>query len=598
MQLNKEQQAAVKSDAKRILTVAGPGTGKTRVLTHRIERMVKNRGESPLSVLALTFTRKAAGEMAERLSGMLTLAEVRKMRIGTFHSVALQIVREWGDLLGYKENLSIYDQVDQLDIIKSIISDFGLKVKVKDVLEVMQHRAERKIPAHAKELDVKPVLDQYQNTLRRYNALDYQGLLDTAVMLMRIYPEVRKHYHNQWRLVFVDEYQDTDIVQWEFLELLDPDQLFVVGDYRQSIYGWRGARPDLLMQFAKIATRFDLVKNYRSLPGIIEHANGIISSKKYGEPLVSTRESKNDNQVHCGAFDGLMHEGMYIVDQVITLVSHTSPGYQYRDIAILARKNRQLALFSQWLRDSQHDLDVPHVRIGAKMEFWKSEPARVCAQVLKLINNPHDNQSLRSILKILNILVPDLKTLEWQARKANKPLVEVLPENNPVRRGYELINREDLESHPADLVFMSFCGECDIREHYLERRLTTKAGQVETFADRLTSGLYSIEDFLDWYNFREVDDELEEAEDQDRVKLMTVHAAKGLEFPVVIVLGCTDDDFPAKKGDMEEERRLFYVAATRPKDRLYLICPLMDERGKPKKPSRFLASRKGPVCTT
>ncbi|MBW7995337.1 MAG: ATP-dependent helicase [Candidatus Glassbacteria bacterium] len=594
MNLNKEQLAAVNSDSDRILTVAGAGTGKTHVLTNRIQRLVES-GESPNTMLALTFTRKAAGEMRDRLGKMLTPAKAGKMRIGTFHAIALQVVKDWGDRLGYKPNLSIYDQVDQRDVIESIIKDFGEKVSVGLVLEVMQHEAERKTPAHPKRLEVLHILHQYKNILRRYNALDYQGLLDTALKLMIEFPEVILHYRRLWRLVFVDEYQDTDIVQWDFLQILSPDKLFVVGDYRQSIYGWRGARPDLLMKYADIATRFDLVKNYRSLPGIVYFANNIVSSALYGEPLIPTRKSPRKVHVHTGAFADLLHEGIYIVETIKELVDHHD--YRYADIAVMARKNGQLKNFAQWLKDSRYDEDVPFVRIGSKLDFWKSEPVRVCALALRLINNPFDNRTLYSILRTLNIEVPDLKRLEWMANKAGQPMFTFLPEDNPVRRGCAYACNSKVGDYPASVVFKIFTRHCDIKGHYSESKRTTKAGLVAKFAEILDYSLipWTLQSFLEWHAFREIEDELSEEETGDTVRLMTVHAAKGLEFPVVIVMGCTDEDFPAMKGDEQEERRLFYVAATRPREGLYVTCPLMNEWGGLNRPSRFMTtSKKGP----
>ena len=591
MNLNTGQLAAVNSDANKILTVAGAGTGKTQVLTSRIQRLVES-GESPSTFLCLTFTRKAAGEMRERLSDMLSQQEAQKLTICTFHALALQVVKEWGERLGYKPCLSVYDQIDQRDVVESIISDFGLKISVGLVLEVMQHEAERKQPAHPKRAEVLPALYQYHNILRRYNALDYQGLQDTALGLLSTYPEVLQHYRRKWRVVFVDEYQDTDITQNEILRALDPGRLFIVGDQRQSIYGWRGARPDMLIHFAQHAEQISLVKNYRSLPGIIAFANNIVPSDLYGDRLVATRKSRIKNNVHIEAFADHVQEGMFVVDTIKGLVSDC--GYSHSDIAIMARTNRQVKGLAQWLKDSRHDEDVPFVRIGSKMDFWKSEPVRLCAQVLRLMNNPFDNRSLYSILRVLDLEEPNLKRLEWMANKAGQPMVGYLSEGNPVRLGYEGARSTNIGVRSAAGVFRDFARCCDIKEHYTERKLKTKASLVDKFIGIIEYSLlpWTLQSFLDWHCLREIEDELSEEETGDTVKIMTVHAAKGLEFPVVIIIGCTDDQFPSKKGDPAEECRLFYVAATRARDRLYITCPLMDEFGGLTVPSRFMSTSK------
>lgn len=291
MPLNKEQLKAVNSVSKRMLVVAGAGSGKTRTLTHRIARLIEE-GASPYNVLAMTFTRKAAGEMRTRLESMISGKDAKKITIKTFHATCLDIVKAFGELLGYRKNLSVYDEVDRKDILESIIKELGFKLSTKEVLSVKETLGcGQRIPQ--KHQQALLVLNEYENTLKRYNAIDYHGLLEKAVELLRS-PGVYKHYHNLYRYVFVDEYQDTDPLQAEFLNLLRPEYLFVVGDFRQSIYGWRGAKPELLFEFVKDgAQRIDLFQNYRSLPDIIAFANTIFTDKSYGEKLVGVRQSKS-----------------------------------------------------------------------------------------------------------------------------------------------------------------------------------------------------------------------------------------------------------------------------------------------------------------
>ena len=589
MSLNQKQLEAVNSDSKRMLVVAGAGTGKTRALTHRIARVI-GEGVSPYNILAITFTRKAAGEMRTRLEAMLPKKDIRKLRIGTFHSVCLDVVKSFGDLLGYRKNLSIYDEVDRKDILESIIKDLGLKLSTKKVLKVKESLLRGTEPeSSANEI---LVIMEYENTLRRYNAIDYFGLLEGAVKLLKN-PRVQEHYHNLYRYVFVDEYQDTDPLQYEFLMLLQPEQLFVVGDYRQSIYGWRGARPELLFEFAKgEAQRVDLVQNYRSLPKIIEFTNSIITDEEhYGKKLVGVRQSTVGPQVWKNTFYGMLDEASFIAETINELISHN--GNNYSDIAVFARKNRTLEDFSQWL--TVFGQGIPNVRIGAQADFWKHEEIRLCVNALRLLNNPDDNHSLKSILRTLKIEVPEFKRLEWLARKKQIPLLEALPDDLSFKARFKAAcsNLADMEeSFNAANTLLTIANYLRLTDWYIGHSLMTRAKRICEMGDFLTKKGWTVEEFLSWFAWREIQDELIDHEKENKVRLMTVHAAKGLEFPVVFVMGLTAGDFPAAWGEPEEEQRLFYVACTRAEDQLILTCSQVDERGKKKYPSKFLALEK------
>ena len=581
MPLNKAQAQAVNSNSKVILCVASAGTGKTRVLTARTARLLKEDRISPLNILCLTFTRKAAGEMRERLGTMLPENVVRKLRIGTFHSFCFEIIKQWGELAGYRKNVSIYDEIDQKDILEAIINDFGFKTNPRAVLAARKEEQQ--------DADVKCVLDEYKSILRQYNALDYDMLVDTALELLGM-PQVLEYYRNRFRHILIDEYQDIDPYQYELHRILQPDSLFVVGDNDQAVYGWRSADMRILLDFMEKfpkAEKIILEDNYRSQPGIVEFANRVIEKNKnrFEKKMVAYRDGRLEPVINPG-FEGVFEEGQFVLAEVNFLRSAFR--HDYREIAILARTNRQLIEFEAWLKTT----DLPCVRIGSKQDLWKREEIRLCANLLKILYNPWDNQALKSIFRTLQVDIPALKRLEWQARKQEKCLLEVVEHDiaNVIRGhvdGHVFIPGR-LKGERASDVLLNICNGLHVTDFYLQRMLTTRVERIKQAGTYLIEKGWSLEAFIEWYSMREATDELEDCGNEDKVRLMTVHMAKGLEFPVVFVIGLADGVFPSRRGDQEEERRLFYVACTRARDRLYLSCPLTDGNGKELKPSTFL----------
>ncbi len=601
--LNDNQLAAVKTANNRALVIAGAGSGKTRVLTHRIEELI-NQGASAYSILALTFTRRAAGEMKERLAGMLTDRDVRKMEVSTFHSVCLRIVREIGELLGYRRNLSIYDDIDRRDVLAAVIGNLGLRrVSVKAAVAYLEATAAGEAlhdDDFLKLEQLKSAIREYRNILRQYNALDYTGLLEAATHLLENYPNAREHYGNIWRHVLVDEFQDTDELQVRFLRALAPETLFMVGDYRQSIYQWRGARPQLLFDFSEEqgAARFDLSLNYRSVPEILELANRVIDEGgggRYGKSLEPVRVSGSELQVEACRFEDMVQEAEFIVERISCLVQDC--GYGYRDIVVLARTNRMLEGFAQWLRDSGREQDMPFVRIGKMAEFWKKEEVRLCVNILKLLHNPHNNQALKSIFRTLKIEIPDIKLHEWQARRHGVPLVRYLaaadePGHLAQAGAFcDVIGRYGRNpSLSLGFLFGEAVNAWDVADFYRQRMLTSRVENIRRAGDHILDRGGDLEGFLEWHAFRDLQDELEGARHEDKVKLMTVHAAKGLEFPVVFLMNVVDGQIPHRRSNYEEERRLFYVAVTRAADSLIITSSLTGENGKPQEPSPFMAN--------
>lgn len=612
MNLNDQQLQAVKSDSSHVLVVAGAGAGKTRVLSERVIEMT-NRGHSPSTFLCLTFTRKAAGEMKARLLKRLPERDVRKIRCGTFHSVCLDIVKQVGELIGYRKNLSIYDERDREDVLRMVTAHLGLKLSVKKSVAALEatiagHPTEGKDFQESERLG--SVVREYHSVLHQYNALDYSGLISQAVRILEEFPNAKQHYSNIYRHILVDEFQDTDLLQCRLLRALSPESLFLVGDVRQCIYQWRGAQPQLLFEFSKEqeAARYDLALNYRSMPDILELANKVIddSDGRFGKSLEAVRVGKESElQVETCQFEDMLQEGRFIAERIKWL---TGPGgYKPGDIAVLARTNRTLVALEQWFRDSGFDTDFPFVRIGKQAEFWKKNEVRLCVNILKLLHNPNDNQALKSILRTLDIEIPDLKRAEYLARKQGWPLLRFF--------GY---NREDAAFAP--LAAVPFCSVIDryertpallasdlfidavnawgVIDFYRQRGLKGRVENIKKAGQWILDMGYTLEEFLSWYAYRDLQDELDEERHRDKVKLLTVHAAKGLEWPVVFCLGLTEGEFPHRRSDSEEERRLFYVATTRAADLLILTCSLTDEYGKARRPSIFINPLQGAVNAT
>jgi len=579
--LNEQQAQAVTSDSPVILTLAGAGSGKTRVLTHRIAHLVENR-VSTSNMLALTFTRLAAKEMKERLIRLIGENNAKKLFCGTFHSFCVKVLREWGNLINIEPNFTIYDEEDRRAIVEAIISEFKFKkVKVSDVLKHLGQWDKALFMLG----DEGKVIKEYLYQLKQNNALDLDMLLHKTNDLLDI-DQVRDYYRNIYRYVFVDEYQDTSSPQDSIIQKLSPENLFVVGDDYQGIYGWRGANIQNILLFNSSIRYPDaevvkLEQNYRSTNQIVKAANSLISHNvnqthktliagRDGEPVTIT--FFGDEKVEAKGIAGAIRQ-LGIDD--------------YSNAAVLARTNRQL-LYIKGFLDQQ---GIPCQLVNNQDDVFKMPVVKDVLTCIQAAHNPKDNVVVKKAFRILqpNSVLWNMDLWELQAVDKELSLMEILEgSEHPEAVGFldlvskikEVLN-EDFQD--AEHVFLQTISILGLRESLAEMNLTYRINHLDDAHKQISrwqevqNGIGLGEDyatFIQYLNTRDIQEKLVQ-EKVNAVKLLTVHAAKGLEFSVVFIAGMNQGLFPAgQTKDMEEERRLFYVALTRAKDRVHITRSL------------------------
>ncbi len=603
--LNPAQREAVEAPEGPILVVAGPGSGKTRVLTHRVAYLIKERGVRPYHLLAVTFTNKAAREMKERLFKLLG-QELHEVTIGTFHAACVRILRRENEPAGLSRDFVIYDENDQANLVAQAIEELGLDSKIYPPRAILAAISNAKcelitpsaFPATSYWHEVAGrVYKRYQDLLSANNALDFDDLLNKTVELFRGNEEVLRRYRRRYRHVLVDEFQDTNMVQYELLKLLTLEHrnLFVVGDEDQSIYSWRGADFRNVRRFLKDYGEAKVVlleRNYRSTKAILEAAQAVISKneervekrlwteKEGGLPLTVV-EAYNEEE-----------EAQYVLGEIERLVARGK--YEPGECAVMYRTNAQ----SRALEDAFVRAGMPYHLVGATRFYERREVKDVIAY-LRLIHNRYDALSLLRIINVPRRAIGH-KTIErlthW-AERMGLPLYAALER---VREGGDDLPLDSrsrrLLSGFADLLaeLMALGQTLDLLA--LFDQLLEKTGYANYIRDGTEGGEER------WNNVMELRTVAKEYEGlppgvglttfleevtlvsdvdnyDERVNaptLLTLHMAKGLEFPVVFVVGLEEGMLPHGRSledreALEEERRLFYVGMTRAKERLYLL---------------------------
>lgn len=567
--LNDDQLRAVLSRSKRLLILAGAGSGKTTTLTESIAERIADRGVSGSSVLALTFTNKAAREMKDRLLKVIPEAEVHKITVGTFHAVSLKFLRESGHRLGYDDDLTVYSPDECKDLMIWINKDLGEPLTEKGLEEL--------IDADPEQLDEKQaqVFSEYLYRLKQANAIDFRRMLTETIRLLRD-GDIRAAYHERYRFIFVDEYQDTDRNQYTLHREIDPEYLFCVGDSDQAIYGWRGAILQIILDFMTdnaLPEKIILEKNYRSGSKIIRAANSLIryNRDRYEKALEPVRPS--EGVIRFEALADQAEELRFIVHEIRDLVRQ---GRQYQDIAVLYRKNFQGEALATVLRDT----DIPFVLVSSRRSVWESSAAKEIVNMLNLIRRSGDDFRARKFLKDTVHLKPDqIEAIEIQAIEAGTSIMKAWSKLNPEHTfptGLAYV----LDPGIVEMVNL-LVNEFQIAEWYQNYpdKLTDYAEFMKLLKIWEQNHGRDYRSFLDWYALRDDQDILDLSMTENKVRLMTIHGAKGLEFPVVFMIGCTQHNYPARaKADIEEERRIFYVGITRAMDRLYLTRYINEER--------------------
>ena len=591
-ELNKEQKEAVLYNGGPLLIIAGAGAGKTKTLTTKIAYLIEEEKVSPYSILAITFTNKAAKEMKDRIFLQIG-SEAKKLTVSTFHSFGLKILRDNYERLGYDRNFVIMDSDDSLTVVKKIIKDMGYDPKIYNAKAIRNKisscKNERISPEQYEryavsdyERVIKEVYEKYENKLRRNNSVDFDDLLLLPIELFKKYPDVLKRYQELYQYILIDEYQDTNEAQYILTKLLSEKNghITCVGDDSQSIYSFRGANYKNILNFERDYPNAKIIlleENYRSTSTILDAANQVIkNNKQRKDKNLWTARGVGDKIKYYRAYSE-KDEADYVVEKIKKLIE---AGESLQEIAVLYRTNAQ----SRVMEEAMLKENLPYRVIGS-FYFYSRKEIKDLIAYLRLIHNSKDNVSL---LRVINTPKRGigLKTIDNLTEIADqqgismyeaitsgkelefKNLIERLKEVAENLTLTELIDKvldasgmkQELESEKTL--------ESEIRLENLEEfKSITKA-----FEER--EGLVSLEEFL--LEISLISDVEEYKEDDNRISLMTVHSVKGLEFKHVFVIGLEEGIFPhmnslMESSDVEEERRLMYVAITRAKDDLHLI---------------------------
>lgn len=600
--LNDQQLRAVISTAPVILNLAGAGSGKTTVLTRRVAYLNTEKRVGTTNMLALTFTRLAGKEMKERVMRLIGEEEGKKLFCNTFHAFAVNVLRRWGHYLGIEDNFTIYDQEDRDEILKRIILEFGNKTSLKKVVDRQEgcgdyRQEQRKYPEECR------VLIEYGYRCKQNNAVDLNRLIDLVVRLWELRPEVLAEYQQNYTHVFVDEFQDTNDEQMRMIELLAPQHLFVVGDDFQAIYGWRHARVEYILNFAETHPGCEVIKledNYRSTDRIVAAANTLIKhNQKQTEKKLIAHKSGPD--VQRLSYKTASDEAITIARMIDAL--NRTESMAFKDVAILARTNVQVDSIARYLEKAQ----VPVQRIIGRDDPYKTPAVKPVMNWLYFMFNRKDNIALKKCL--INIdarstFSSELQQIELEAAMNDISLYEAMQNNHGNSLASRLVSKVQEIEKAIEVACAYFPSKCFavIREIISLDSERMPYGWIENIqkTEQLIAAWEkskeevfensSVQAFLKHLRYRDIQEKL--IEERNAVKVMTVHASKGLEFDTVFIVGMNQDVFPSKRGDIEEERRLCYVALTRAKNRLYVSFTqnTSDWNGQdvPTLPSQFL----------
>ena len=593
--LNEEQLAPLKQIDGAVLVTAGAGSGKTRLLTHRIAYLIDSYGVSPFNILAITFTNKAANEMKERVAKMVAGAE--NVWISTFHSMCAKILRRDIEYLSpFTRDFSIYSDSDSDKVAKEVLSARGIeddKIKKQLIFHLSNWKngnqtLEDYISTHESEFDIRKIglyMADYQNSLKKNNALDFDDLISKTIELFDKFPDVLSYYANRFKYILVDEFQDTNLKQYELVKMLASvhKNLFVVGDEDQCIYSWRGANLENLFKlkndFPDIKV-YKLERNYRSTKEIIEVANRVIknNSSRFDKNMWTDKDG-GKKPVLYNAYDE-RDEALFVAKTIEKLKSE---GYEYNDIAVLMRINA----LSRSFEEAFLSYNIPH-RIFGGFKFYERVEIKNVISYLRLFVNPKDDISFARIINFPKRGIGDGTIAKLKALNDDKSLLEnclsseleasaLYKKFEPFIQGYKnsaMHINENLSQFIKEVI-----KNFKIRENYNPNdeddfnrllnieQLVASASDFEALNEKAT-----LSEFLESITLSSDNDEIGSG---GAVTIATVHGVKGLEFKVVFIVGLEEGIFPISrafnsKAELEEERRLMYVALTRAEEQLYL----------------------------
>ncbi|MDQ3116819.1 MAG: ATP-dependent helicase [Verrucomicrobiota bacterium] len=611
-ELNEQQYAAVTAPPGPLLVIAGAGSGKTRTLTYRVAYLLEN-GVDPRNILLLTFTNKAARQMLDRVANLLPL-DASGLWGGTFHSIGNRMLRRHGSALGYTSGFTIMDREDQKDLLNSVVASSGIDPKeirfpkgdvladifsfVVNTERPIEELLAEKFPYFLPLLEeIKAVHVRYEKRKKSTNSLDFDDLLEKTLRMLKEHEEIASFYRRQFQFILVDEYQDTNKIQADFIDLLaaEHQNVMVVGDDAQSIYSWRGANFQNILAFPRrypMAQVFKIELNYRSVPEILQVANAAIAAntQQFRKQLSSTRLTKQARPAMVALNDG-GEQALFIAQRILEL---RDEGIELNEIAVLYRSHYHAV-------ELQLELSrrgIPY-QITSGIRFFEQAHIKDVAAFIRFVANPRDEVAFKRMVRLLpgighksaenlwksweESLSKDAVIVTWserllpmsvgaRAKRSWQQLVDTLDEiapNGTPRQPTEMIMSivEAVYDDYAKATFANY----DLRKEDLNQL----AGFARQFKD--------IHEFLSQLALiSNVDAEpaVNQAGDTEAVNLSSVHQAKGLEFYAVFVIWLTDGMFPSTRSldtreAIEEERRLFYVAVTRARDELYLTYPHM-----------------------
>lgn len=624
--MNSEQSEAVRTTEGPLLIMAGAGSGKTRVLTHRIAYLLDEKDVSPYNILAITFTNKAAKEMKARVEHLVG-EEAQVIWMSTFHSMCVRILRRDADRIGIERNFTIIDPTDQKSVIKDVLKSENIDSKRFEprmfIGAISNLKNELKTPEDAqKEANdfhsqmVATVYKGYQRQLSRNEALDFDDLIMTIINLFERVPETLEYYQNKFQYIHVDEYQDTNKAQYTLVKLLANKfkNLCVVGDSDQSIYGWRGADIQNILSFEEDypeAKTIFLEQNYRSTKNILNAANEVIKHNSERKPKgLWTANSGGDKIQYYEAMTE-RDEAEYVVKEIM---KHQRSGKKYSEMAILYRTNAQ----SRVLEETFMKSNIPYTMVGGQ-KFYDRKEIKDLLSYLRVIANSNDDISLQRIINVpkRGIGPSSVEKIQTYALQNNISMFDALAEVDFIGLSkkvtqecisfYEMIQnlikeQEFLEiSEIVDEVLQK-SGYRDMldREQSIESR--SRLENLDEFMsvpkDYEENTPLEEQSLINFLTDLSLVADIDEADTQNGVTLMTMHSAKGLEFPIVFIMGMEESLFPHIRAikseddhEMEEERRICYVAITRAEELLYITnatTRMLFGRSQSNMPSRFL----------
>ncbi|MBR5914863.1 MAG: UvrD-helicase domain-containing protein [Spirochaetia bacterium] len=588
--LNPQQCLTARETEGAFLVIAGAGSGKTRTITYRIANML-DKGIPQSAILALTFTNKAAREMADRVKELVG-RKLPMLTVSTFHAFGVRVLRESISHLGYKENFSIYDQADKMALIKETARSLKIdpaELNLYDLANLFSDIKTGRARWDADSSQYSPIYDEYNELLKLYNAVDFDDLIVLPIKLFKEKPDVLEKYRKRYRYIMVDEFQDTSKIQYDLVYLLAKESrnICVVGDDDQSIYSWRGANYENIVQFEKDfpeVKEIKLEQNYRSTGTILDAANSIISHNTKRKKKNLWSKSGEGNPIELSYPDNEIKEAQFIAETITLL--RMQDDLSYGDFGILVRTNS----LTTAIEDALLMNGIPYAVSGGQSFFQRKEIKDIIAY-LRVITNPDDDISL---LRIINTPRRGIgkKALEQITELGKKEKCSVFAAMQKLDKYEDFVNMitaykgKFLSGKNLAATLNALVDEIHYWDHLIteyqknEKEAKWKYKNILTFISLLDRWEQENEEEESIYSYLNKITLITRDDDQDteggKVGLMTIHAAKGLEFKVVFLAGCEDAIIPHARAleedpaNIEEERRLFYVAVTRAMDKLYI----------------------------